>query len=61
MLEMSAMAAKMKITTLPKEVLRIRKDMHPKLPWECTVAHLDDFAQHMRSSGYNEDYRLQVI
>ena len=61
MLEMSAMPAKMKRTALAMEVVRIRRNMHPGLPWERTVVHLDDFAQRMRASGYNEDYQLQVI
>ena len=61
MLEISAMPAKMKRTALAQEVVRIRRNMHPGLPWESTVVHLDDFSQRMRASGYNEDYRLQVI
>ena len=57
MLEMSAMPAGMKRTVLTQEVVRIRRNMHPGLPWEHTVVHLDDFAQRLRASGYNEEYR----
>ena len=35
--------------------------MHPQLPWDRTIVHLNDFAQRLRASGYNEDYRHQVI
>ena len=55
------MPAGMKRTVLTQEVIRTRRNMHPELPWERTVKHLDDFAQRLRASGYNEDYRYQVV
>ena len=61
MLEMSAMPANMKRTVLTQEVIRIRRNISKKLPWETTVKHLDDFSERMKLSGYNEDYRYQVV
>ena len=61
MLEMSAMPASMKRTVLTQEVIRIRRNISKKLPWETTVKHLNDFSERMKLSGYNEDYRYQVI
>ena len=61
MMEMSAMPAKMKRTVLTQEVVRIRRNIYPGLPWETTMKHLDNFSQRMRMSGYNENYRYQVI
>ena len=61
MLEMSAMPAKMKRTVLTQEVIRIRRNMSNRLPWEATVKHLNDFSERLRLSGYDENYRFQVI
>ena len=61
MLEMSAMPGNMKRTVLTQEVVRIRRNMSKRLPWEETVKHLDDFSERLKLSGYNEDYRFQVI
>ena len=61
MLEMSAMPAGMKRTVLTQEVVRIRRNIHPELPWETTVKHLDNLSQRLRMSGYDETYRYQVI
>ena len=61
MLEMSAMPANMKRTVLTQEVIRIRRNMSKRLPWEETVKHLDDFSERLKLSGYDEDYRFQVI
>ena len=61
MMEMSAMPANMKRTVLTQEVVRIRRNIHPGLPWETTLRHLDNFSQRMRMSGYNENYRFQII
>ena len=57
MLEMSAMPAGMKRTVLTQEVVRIRRNIHPGLPWETTVKHLDNLSQRLRMSGYDETYR----
>ena len=61
MLEMSAMPGNMKRTVLTQEVVRIRRNMSKRLPWEATVEHLNDFSERLKLSGYDEDYRFQVI
>ena len=61
MLEMSAMPAGMKRTVLTQEVIRIRRNIHPGLPWETTVKHLNNFSKRLRLSGYKQDYRYQII
>jgi hypothetical protein len=61
MLSMSAMPARMKRTVLTQEVIRIRKNIRPGLPWERTVEHLNAFSDRLRLSGYDERFRLQVI
>ena len=61
MLEMSAMPANMKRTVLTQEVIRIRRNMSKRLPWEATVEHLNNFSERLKLSGYDEDYRFQVI
>ena len=61
MLEMSAMPAGMKRTVLTQEVIRIRRNIHPGLPWETTVEHLNNFSKRLRLSGYKQDYRYQII
>ena len=48
-------------TVLTQEVVRIRKNIHPDLPWEITAKHLNNFSQRLRLSGYDEAYRYQVI
>ena len=58
---MSAMPANMKRTVLTQEVVRIRRNMSKRLPWEATVKHLNDFSERLKLSGYDEDYRFQVI
>ena len=61
MLEKSAMPAQMKRNVLTQEVVRIRRNIHPDLPWETTVKHLNNFNERMRMSGYKENYRFQII
>ena len=61
MLEKSAMPAKMKRNVLTQEVVTIRRNIHPDLPWETTAKHLNNFNQRMRLSGYDENYRYQII
>ena len=51
----------MKMTVLTQEVVIIRRNIHPELPWETTVKHLDNLSQRLRISGYDETYRYQVI
>ena len=61
MMEMSAMPAKVKRTTLVQEVVRIRRNIRTGLPWNITVKHLNNFCQRMKASGYNQNYRYQVL
>ena len=61
MMEMSAMPAKVKRTTLVQEVVTIRRNIRPGLPWEVTVKHLNNFCNRMKASGYNQQYRFQVL
>ena len=61
MMEMSAMPAKVKRTTLVQEVVRIRRNIRPGLPWEVTVKHLNNFCKRMKASGYDQQFRLQVL
>jgi hypothetical protein len=61
MMEMSAMPAKVKRTTLVQEVVTIRRNIRPGLPWDVTVKHLDNFCKRMKASGYNQQYRYQVL
>ena len=61
MMEISAMPAKVKRTTMVQEVVRIRRNTRPGLPWDVTVKHLNEFCKRMKSSGYNEQYRFQVL
>ena len=44
-----------------QEVVRIRRNTRPGLPWDVTVKHLNEFCKRMKSSGYNEHYRFQVL
>ena len=53
MMEMSAMPAKVKRTTMVQEVVRILRNIRPGLPQEVTTKHLDYFCQRMKASGYN--------
>ena len=60
MMEMSAMPAKVK-TTLVQEVVTIRRNIRPGLPWEVTVKHLSNFCSRMKASGFNQHHRFQVL
>ena len=61
MMEISAMPAEVKRTALTQEVVRIRRNIQPGLPWATTVKHLNRFSERMKLSGYNEQYRFQII
>ena len=61
MLELSAMPASMKRTALTQEVIRILRNTRPGLNQEVSTQPLDKFALRMKTSGYNANYRLQVI
>ena len=61
MLEMSAMPASMKRTALTQEVIRILRNCRPGLSPQIALKHLDNFSHRMKTSGYDSNYRLQVI
>ena len=61
MMSISAMPDIIKRTALTQEVVRTRRNTHPDLPWSTTVRHLDIFSRRMQLSGYNQDFRYQVI
>ena len=61
MLEMSAMPAKMKRNVLTQEVVTILRNIHQSLPRENTTKHLNIFSERMRMSGYDANYRYQII
>ena len=61
MMQMSAMPAKVKRTTLVQEVVTIRRNIRPGLPWDVTVKHLNNFSRRMKTSGYDQNYRYQVL
>merc|ERR1711952_151064 len=44
-----------------QEVVRIRRNIRTGLPWDITVKHLNNFCQRMKASGYNQNYRFQVL
>ena len=58
MMEMSAMPAKVKRTTLVQEVVRIRRNTRPGLPWDVTVKHLNEFCKRMKASGYKGSVQI---
>ena len=58
MLKMSAMPVKVKMTVLSQEVVTIRKNIRPELPWEVTETHLNNFTMRMARSGWSEKERL---
>ena len=42
-------------------MVTIRRNIRPGLPWDVTVKHLDNFCERMKASGYNQNYRFQVL
>ena len=61
MLEMSAMPGSIKRTALTQAVIRIRRNTRPELPWSVTEQLLSKFSARMKMSGYDKNYRYQVI
>ena len=60
-LKRSAVASKVKRTTLFQEAMRRLQHISPDCPWEESAKHLSDFANAMRISGYSHTERLQTI
>ena len=61
MLESSAMPNKIKRTTMVQEGVRILRNCRLDLTWTDKARHLTDFSAIMKTSGYSESYRQQVI
>ena len=59
--EKSAMPRSVKRTVLTQEVLRILLRCSPRLPWEVTTSHLNTFMMRMQYSGYDKNFRTQVL
>ena len=61
MMQVSAMPAGMKRTSLTQEVVRVRRNTKPELSWETSVKHLNQLMARMKASGYSSSYRFQVL
>ena len=61
MMERSAMPRSMKRSVLTQEGIRILRNCSEDVPWENIETHLTDFSLRMKMSGYNENYRHNVI
>ena len=61
MMKCSAQPEKTKRTSLTQEGIRILKNTSLELPWEVAAEHLSNFSRRMKSSGYNEKFRLEVV
>ena len=61
MLYNSAMPEQIKRKTSSQEVIRILRNCHPNLPWQHKAIHLNQFAQRLRTSGYPEKMRAEII
>ena len=57
----SAMAWRTKRTVLTQEALRVILNCCRELPWEVVTKHLDHFTARMQYSGYDQQFRLEVI
>jgi hypothetical protein len=57
----SAAPLNQKRTVLTQEGIRRLKNCKAELEWEHKTKHLDDFMQNLRNSGYDEEFRLEVL
>ena len=57
----SAIPEKTKRTILTQEVLRILRNCNRMLPWTDICKHVEHYSMRMQYSGYNEEFRAQVI
>ena len=57
----SAAPLSQKRTVLTQEGIRRLKNCKPELEWEQKTKHLDGFMQKLRNSGYDEEFRLEVL
>ena len=60
-LKKSAVAGKVKMTTLFQEAIRRLQHVSPDCPWDESARHLSEFSNAMRISGYNSRERLRTI
>ena len=61
MMKSSAQPDKTKRTSLTQEGIRILRNTSLELPWHVAAGHLSHLSSRMRASGYEEQFRLEVI
>ena len=61
MMRRSAMPKTMKRSVLTQEGIRILRNCSEDIPWQRVEEHLTDFSLRMKMSGYNENYRHNII
>ena len=61
MMKCSALPEKLKRITLTQKGFRILKNTSLELPWQVAAGHLSNFSSRMKSSGYCQKFRLEVI
>ena len=61
MMKRSAMPKTMKRSVLTQEGIRILRNCSEDIPWQRVEAHLTEFSLRMKLSGYNENYRQNII
>ena len=57
----AALAIQSKRTILTQECLRVLKNCHEGVGWERISSHLSFFMARMQASGYDKEFRLQVL
>ena len=60
-LQKSAMPDKIKRTVLTQEAIRILRNCSKELVWDRKAELLSHFTERMRDSGYNQQFRLEII
>ena len=61
LMKSSAQPDKTKRTSLTQEGIRILRNTSLELPWHVAAGHLSRLSSQMRGSGYEEQFRLEVI
>ena len=57
----SALSIKSKRTILTQECLRVLKNCHEGIGWERISSHLSFFMARKQASGYDKEFRFQVL
>ena len=57
----AALSIKSKRTILTQECLRVLKNCHEGIGWERISSHLSFFMARMQASGYDKEFRFQVL